>query len=97
MTVFVLRRHSTQQGLPFSLYVYDTVGQLPQVTKDGAVVEAHASAGPGTGCTVETNALYGLANRASAYNPGNRPRPRTKKADAGLFSPTSARPMAASP
>ena len=47
-------------------YVYDNVGRLTQVTKDGAVVESYAYAGPGTGRTSETNTLRGLTNRAYA-------------------------------
>jgi YD repeat-containing protein len=49
-------------------YVYDNVGRLTQVTRDGAVVESYAYAGPGTGRTSETNALRGLSNRAYAYD-----------------------------
>ena len=49
-------------------YVYDNVGRLTQVTKDGVVVESYAYAGPGTGRTSETNTLRGLANRAYAYD-----------------------------
>ncbi len=49
-------------------YTYDNVGRLTQVTKDGAVVESYAYAGPGTGRTSETNTLRGLTNRAYAYD-----------------------------
>ena len=49
-------------------YVYDNVGRLTQVTRDGQVVESYAYTGPGTGRTSETNTLRGLTTRAYAYD-----------------------------
>ena len=40
-------------------YIYDNVGRLTQVTRDGAVVESYAYAGPVTDRTSETNTLCG--------------------------------------